>query len=229
MDNTLSKTIGQRINSMLAERNKKQKELAAALNVTDNTVSYYCSGTRLPNTSQIKIIADFLDCSADYLLGLTDTVTTDKDIRFICDYTGLNEKSVKTLNALNEPLNIFNAVPRDIIPVINFLINDMNLRLTDNGCSYRRGTILPGMLDYFRCACDRSEQQVFVTQNGKIFSSENEAKEETDRLEADIKGYFNANAADLSNAAFYDLLTAAIKSAKERYIGDLYGNNQETQ
>lgn len=100
MDNTLSKIVGQRINAMLAERNKKQKELAAKLNVTDNTVSYYCSGTRLPNTSQIKKIAEFLDCSADYLLGLVDQPTTDKDISYICEYTGLSLKAIDEFHQL---------------------------------------------------------------------------------------------------------------------------------
>ena len=39
MDNR--KVIGQRINSALAAANIKQKELAAALGVTDNTISYF--------------------------------------------------------------------------------------------------------------------------------------------------------------------------------------------
>ena len=40
------KQFGIRLNSALAKRNMKQKELAAALGVTDNTVSYFCSGSR---------------------------------------------------------------------------------------------------------------------------------------------------------------------------------------
>ena len=97
--NNFAKTVGQRINVMLAIRGKKQKELAAALNVTDNTVSYYCKGERLPNTKQIKIISEYLECSADYLLGLTNTPTTDRDVSFVCDYTGLSERAVQVLNA----------------------------------------------------------------------------------------------------------------------------------
>lgn len=98
MNNQLSKAIGERINILLAIQDKKQKDLAAALCVADNTISYFVSGRRMPNTEQITKISDFFGVSADYLLCLSDTPTTDKDIKFICDYTGLEEKSVKILN-----------------------------------------------------------------------------------------------------------------------------------
>ncbi len=95
MDNIeLSKTVGQRINEQLATQEKKQKDLAQYLGVRDNIISYYCSGTRIPNTEQVKKIAEFLNVSADYLLGLSKTPTNDKDLAFICDYTGLSDTVV---------------------------------------------------------------------------------------------------------------------------------------
>lgn len=63
------KQIGQRIYCTLMSKNIKQKELAAALGVTDNTISYFVSGKRTPNTEQIIKIAAFLNVSTDYLLG----------------------------------------------------------------------------------------------------------------------------------------------------------------
>lgn len=98
MNSELSKTIGKRINTLLAEQTKMQKELAAHLGVPDNTVSYFVSGRRTPNTEQIAKIADFFDVSADYLLGRTNAKTTDKDLRFICEYTGLSENTIMTLH-----------------------------------------------------------------------------------------------------------------------------------
>lgn len=79
-----SKIIGQRINSALAKANKMQKDLASHLGVTDNTVSYYCSGSRTPNTAQIIEISKFLNVSADYLLGLSDIQTSNIDKKEIC-------------------------------------------------------------------------------------------------------------------------------------------------
>ena len=93
--------IGQRINKALALRNIKQKDLAAHLNVTDNTISYFCSGKRTPNTLQIIQISKFLHVSSDYLLGITRYPTTDKDLNAICNYTGLSQLSVEFIVALN--------------------------------------------------------------------------------------------------------------------------------
>lgn len=56
------KIIGQTINTLLAEQNKRQKDLAKELGVTDNTISYFVSGSRTPNLEQITTIADFFMC-----------------------------------------------------------------------------------------------------------------------------------------------------------------------
>lgn len=72
------KTIGLRINAALARNNMKQKELAKAIGVTDNTISYYCSGARCPQTHQLAQIAQILNTTTDYLLGLTDNPSVQK-------------------------------------------------------------------------------------------------------------------------------------------------------
>ena len=91
------KVIGCRINTALALKNMKQKELAQKLGVTDNTISYFCNGERVPNTLQLIEISKILDVSADYLLGLSSESTTDKELSAVCEYTGLSEKSVLAL------------------------------------------------------------------------------------------------------------------------------------
>lgn len=94
------KVIGSRINEALAFSNKKQKELAAHLGVPDNTISYFCSGKRVPNAEQIIEISKFLGVSADFLLGLSGNKTTDTKLRAVCEYTGLNQEAVETLEEL---------------------------------------------------------------------------------------------------------------------------------
>lgn len=96
------KIIGQTINTLLAEQNKRQKDLAKELGVTDNTISYFVSGSRTPNLEQITTIADFFHVSTDYLLGRTNAKTQNADLRAICDYTGLSEGSVNTLYSWQE-------------------------------------------------------------------------------------------------------------------------------
>ena len=121
MNDVTKKKIGQRINEALAMRDKKQKELAQVLNVTDNTISYFCSGRRVPNIEQIITISQYLNVSADYLLGIVDTATTDKDLRFVCDYTGLSDKTVTLLHS-----RIIERVPRreKMFKFINKFITD---------------------------------------------------------------------------------------------------------
>ncbi len=95
MDN--KKIIGQRINSALALYGYKQKDLAKALNVTDNTISYFCKGSRTPNTIQIIEIAKFLNVSSDYLLGLTKIENTKEDMIIARKTTGLSKEAINNI------------------------------------------------------------------------------------------------------------------------------------
>ncbi|WP_417717690.1 helix-turn-helix domain-containing protein [Ruminococcus sp.] len=91
--------IGKRITAALAIKNVMQKQLAERLGVKPNIVSYWCSGQRTPNAAQIAEIAKVLGVSADYLLGVSIAPTTDKELRYICDYTGLSDRVVRLLHA----------------------------------------------------------------------------------------------------------------------------------
>lgn len=105
MDVITKKKIGQAINTLLAEQNKRQKDLAKELGVTDNTISYFVSGSRTPNLEQITTIADFFNVSTDFLLGRTKAHTQNTEIRAICDYTGLSEEAVSELHNNKELIN----------------------------------------------------------------------------------------------------------------------------
>lgn len=99
MDNKL---IGRRISEALVRADMLQKELAKAIGVTDNTISYFCSGTRTPNIPQIIDIARILEVSTDYLLGISDTATLDTTAQAVVAYTGLSEDNVSTLHKMKE-------------------------------------------------------------------------------------------------------------------------------
>lgn len=123
MNSKISKAIGKRINALLAKKFKRQKDLATALGVNDNTISYFVSGKRMPNTEQIIKISDFFGVSADYLLGLSDTATTDKDVQFICEYTGLSERAIEVLSIYNNNKRIKNQ----LTPIIDKLLKSHKL------------------------------------------------------------------------------------------------------
>ena len=128
MNDNLKKKIGERINAALIKENKKQKELAQELGVTDNTISYFVTGTRTPNIEQIIKIASYLNTTADYLLGITDVKVPNLDTRSISEKTGLSEEAIQKLkDHLNEP--IFS--PNNVIKYINnFITSDFLLDIT---------------------------------------------------------------------------------------------------
>lgn len=119
MDNKLSMTIGDRISTLLRKKGIKQKELARYLGITDNTISYFCSGSRTPNTAQIKQIAEFFGTSTDYLFGLSEADTTDAEVKAICDYIGLSNEAVQIIRG--------NAYGNDIREIINFFLQSSNV------------------------------------------------------------------------------------------------------
>lgn len=120
MDN--KKELGQRINTALALRDKKQKELARAIGVTDNTISYFCGGKRTPNLQQIIAIAKELNVSTDYLLGLSATPSIDEDIQAACKTTGLKETTIEKFVFMRR----YNPPEFD---VLDCLIEKLSLRL----------------------------------------------------------------------------------------------------
>lgn len=61
-----------RLKELLQEKRIQQKELALAVGVSPKTInSYFCTGA-LPSIEILVNIAQYLNVSADYLLGLSD-------------------------------------------------------------------------------------------------------------------------------------------------------------
>lgn len=101
MDSKKREQIGKRIISALAKSdNKTQKNLSEHLHIPENTVSYWCNGKRTPNVMQIIEISEYLNVSTDYLLGLSEHKTVNKDKEAICQYIGCSETTLESLQTL---------------------------------------------------------------------------------------------------------------------------------
>lgn len=61
--------VYENIRNLREDRDLKQKDLAAMLNVSQNTYSQYETGTIELTASTLIKLADFYDVSVDYLLG----------------------------------------------------------------------------------------------------------------------------------------------------------------
>ena len=62
----------QRFNEILKNSGAKQTELANFCNVTKQNINNVKKGKSVPSIETLFYICKFFDCSADYLLGLSD-------------------------------------------------------------------------------------------------------------------------------------------------------------
>lgn len=64
--------LKERIKELRKEMKLNQSALASAVNFSQNAISSWEKGKRLPNVPTIIILAKFFNVSTDYLLGLED-------------------------------------------------------------------------------------------------------------------------------------------------------------
>ena len=74
-----------------------QSKLGKALSLSPATIGYYENGDRLPDIETAARIAEYFNVSADYLLGLSDAMSTDHDMKTACAVTGLSEKAISEI------------------------------------------------------------------------------------------------------------------------------------
>lgn len=72
---TEQELIGRRIASVRKLRGLKQVELGAAVGVSDQTISNWEVGLRTPRADLLLKLCQELNCSADYILGISDLLT----------------------------------------------------------------------------------------------------------------------------------------------------------
>ena len=84
---------------------------------------------------KLDAIARFYNVSTDYLLGFTTIKTADPDLKFICDYTGLSERSINRLSEWAEN-NKNGWVPLSL-NFTDYFIIDYAERLSELAFKYR--------------------------------------------------------------------------------------------
>lgn len=94
--------IGEQIKALRVARKMSQVDLAAALNVSKQSVSNWENNNILPSVEMIKQLARYFSCSADYLLELEDSPKSyidisDLSISQVAHITAIVE-DIKSLN-----------------------------------------------------------------------------------------------------------------------------------
>ena len=116
-----------RLRALMEKTGTTQQVLADKTDCTRQAIAQYAGGLYAPNVDKLVSIARYFGVSVDYLLGLSDAETDDKDIQFICDYTGLSEEAVSNLHEYSNDSDIaFNSVFEDPdnrpLDFINYLL-----------------------------------------------------------------------------------------------------------
>lgn len=64
--------FAERLKELRHERNLSQNELAKQINISVACINRWENNLRLPNIESIIVLCRFFDCSADYLIGLSE-------------------------------------------------------------------------------------------------------------------------------------------------------------
>lgn len=76
----------------------KVQQLADCLGCSTQAINQYKQGTSFPKMENLIKIAEFYNCSLDYLIGLSDVKSPEADLQSVCAYTGLSEVAIKVLH-----------------------------------------------------------------------------------------------------------------------------------
>ena len=58
--------------NLMKEKNITKAELSRNTGISTGNLSDWANGRCLPSAEKLELLADYLDCSVDYLLGRTD-------------------------------------------------------------------------------------------------------------------------------------------------------------
>lgn len=102
---------------------RSNTEFAEFLEISRQTVGFYCNGDRVPDALTLIKIAEKCNVSADWLLGLSKERSSDIKIQGICKKTGLSGTAVHILE--NESLK--KSPPKENwVDILNDILTDIS-------------------------------------------------------------------------------------------------------
>lgn len=93
--------FAQTLDKMMKERNISNYEMSKKTGISDSLIGYWRKGERVPKADNLLNIANFLECSVDYLLGRTDE---PQKINYDVENHGDNNGAINNqVNSTNTP------------------------------------------------------------------------------------------------------------------------------
>ena len=125
---TEKKPFPTRLRKLMQENHVTQKTLGDAVGVRPQTISLYCTGQSLPDAEGITKICDYFGISADWILGRSETKSTDTTLTAVCEYTGLSEKAIRIITG-REAVDLVNEYSKEDLKLLSDLLSDGALLL----------------------------------------------------------------------------------------------------
>ncbi len=123
------KVFQERFTLLCKEHGSNNTDFAEFLEMSRQTVGFYLNGDRVPDALNLIKIAEKCNVSADWLLGLSGTKSTDIDVQKICKKTGLSEHAVTLIIDLVTPLPGMESAPNTLIDSLNDFLGSSSIFL----------------------------------------------------------------------------------------------------
>lgn len=202
----------ERLRRLIDETGLARQAIADEMGCDVSTVTKHYNGTRNLTIDFIAMYARYFNVSSDYLLGLSEVRTVSPDTAMICRVTGLDDKAVRTLSAINDPTNF--ESPKEIIKTLNHLIGELNYREQEDGYSCNGQSVLLRLAEYLKSSRNEEAQVVHVLSNGMIFEDVAKAEKVIPRGgNITIKTML---AHDILDNYMLSALTDAVRNAKKQ-------------
>ena len=99
--------INETLKKLRTDRKLTQVDLAEKLNCNRQKIADWERGKSTPSADDLILLSNLFGVSTDYILGLSEHFTTDNELQFVCDYTGLSEAAVDMIRRQSH------IIPRD--------------------------------------------------------------------------------------------------------------------
>ena len=226
-----------KIRKLFEENGKTHNSLAEFIeqrtgeSVTRQAVGQWCNGNTCPNLRIVPIIAEFFGVSTDYLLTDTEIKTADIERKAVCEYTGLSERAL-------ESLELAKTIGADCLSsTINFVLEDIhdelletiefteNLQLVDEHESpveLKNGSHLLINLMYYlstqsNVKAGSTRDQIMVSKSGKLIDVNLNPFEYENATIEDIITVKTVFKSEIVDKILFDDVCSSVKQAKKIY------------
>ena len=206
-----SEFFSKKLKELRESKGMSQSALAEALEISRGSISFYENGERVPDILVLCKVSNFFNVSTDYLLGKTESATTDTDLRSVCDYTGLSQASVEALCDMS-------YFAEDIKNTVNALLEDeYYLMMSDLGYSdyshTEKSFNLLGKISHFLNVPD-SDAELHISESGKITDINRSSEEYQKTHWKDLSSIKTVRVGNLIQKVLLDDVTGALKAMR---------------